>query len=714
VSASEQSSVEGASSPVRIELGGGTLTYRLAAGPSGAHSLPLPESDALVPYLAYDAYAEVSGIPVGRPVSLLLVPNEHTPTPHVAAGPFATNAHVERTWNEARRRLSSGALHGFAALDPPFVAIAAPDQPLRHPPLTYCRKRRVYFSPVCPECLGPLVTCRDDALLHRLYLPAHGESLARFLYCRSCARTASTVTMYTYELREVRHAESVRVRRRGELYRDLSPQIKGTPTRVPAGHPCFACEHRETCYPVAGGAAPIPAEEHLVAIAFYEFEFLPVERLPLDFDAAARVLGGGDWPIPAAPAPTRGDARATGSFLFRGDGGGLFELEVLYLKLQAFAELIGGALELHANGRPHLALSHSRVRARADALGEGRPAAWGVHLKLRDLVSAALGESPAIEARAPRVWSPPYQTTPSYLPEAARTPSVERLWMTLRAAAVSPVDEGTVSIEAQLGIDDFTVPTLGRHDVLQLELPVPGSSPIVAVGSAVSGDERLIRFEGQVLGADPATAARLQREGIPPGRTGVTVTRVLHAPVDVYALGIIFVRLLFATDADAAGVTSLDALREAALSIADAARGGGHAPDVAMLCRQAGVPSSPVDILYRAADRSAAQGAVPRDLWSDVLSLAIRMASNVKGFSVCESIDDYPREDPAEPLREVSHELEGLLRRTQVALLGTGGRNDVVLRALDDYLDDYHESRAGEEGETSTTGFKTIVGRRPR
>jgi hypothetical protein len=286
--------------------------------------------------------------------------------------------------------------------------------------------------------------------------------------------------------------------------------------------------------------------------------------------------------------------------------------------------------------------------------------------------------------------------------------------MTLRTAVVSPVDDETVSIEAQLGIDDFTVPTLGRHDVLQLELPVQGSAPILAVGSAVGGDERLIRFEGHVPGVDPATVARLEREGIPPGRTGVTVTRVLHAPVDVYALGIIFVRLLFATDADAAGVTGPDAIEEAARAIADAASGAAQAPDVAMLCRQAGVPSSPVDVLYRAADRDAAQNAVPRDLWSDVLLLAVRMASNVEGFSVCESIDDYPRDNPAEPLGEVARELDGLVRRTRVALFGTGGRNDIVLRALDDYLDDYQEARAGEEGETSTTGFKTIVGRRPR
>ncbi len=64
-----------------------------------------------------------------------------------------------------------------------------------------------------------------------------------------------------------------------------------------------------------------------------------------------------------------------------------------------------------------------------------------------------------------------------------------------------------------------------------------------------------------------------------------------------------------------------------------------------------GVDADPASVLHRRDDRQAVAAAIPADLWDDVLDLALRMASNVAGYSICERQDQYDGDDPAAPLR---------------------------------------------------------------
>jgi len=50
----------------------------------------------------------------------------------------------------------------------------------RNPPVTFCKKIRVYFHPLCPRCKGPLRDCRDDSLLRDHGLAEYSRSVQRY------------------------------------------------------------------------------------------------------------------------------------------------------------------------------------------------------------------------------------------------------------------------------------------------------------------------------------------------------------------------------------------------------------------------------------------------------------------------------------------------------------------------------------------------------
>lgn len=693
------------------------------------------------PLRAYWARLELDGRVVVPCFAVVMEPNEYPGSRAAGARAPSSNPQLDQIWQVGYRRHRDTSARAVASLERRALPAATDDAP-RHAPLTWCRRTDAYATPLCPSCLTPLATCRDEVLLRKSGLPSYEGSLVRFLYCGPCAAgRQGERTFYTYSLRERPSlAEGVRLRRRSELYRDLGTRIStgdaGAPEAAAARHfPCFTCEHRAACYPAQRGVDErVPAEELLLPIAYYEFHWLPLEPLPLDYQETAALLGGGsvgdltrgksvagaDVPVREAVLASLGSEPA--QFFFRGDRAGLFALEVLYLKLTAMAELARGVGEvLERTGFPHLSLTPDRLRGRFESPGAAVPARWGLTLTIADLLTTA----PLVELAADRVdgESPvgcvPHPCAEAYLPAGMCQRQVETLWMRMSGVSLSSAAAGAetvVVLACQLSAPDLYVAEgHGRHDTVRVTVAVgpSGEHRVVFSGRKVGAAGGGFMFRGTSGPLAPAVRAVLASEP-PPDSSSVEVTlaHAYAAPADVVSLGVVMLRLLLANDGQ--DLTQLDARMAADLAERVAGEGAARA-DGGRDCltthfAAAKIAIEPVAVLYRQADRAEGGAAVPAALWQDSLLQALRMVSNLPGWSVCGAADEWDEADPARPLRTVAQELEDLAARARASLLGSAGRNACLQEVCDDFLADLRAAGlAGDDRGPSDLTEQTIM-----
>ncbi len=683
------------------------------------------------PLRAYLASVEVDGRVFVPHVTILMEPNEY-PGSRTAGSPAIGNLSIERIWREGFRRYQRTASRSVAQLERRALPASASDGDLpSHAPLAWCRKTGAYITPLCPACLGVMHTCRDENLLRRSGLPSYENGLVRFLTCPTCSQGKGRAPVfYTFSLRRFeRIADGISVRRRSELYRDLGAVIAGSEAaaREDAAerHPCFRCEHRAACYPANRHVDDrVPAEDLLFPLAYYDFHWIPLEPAPLGFHEAVAFLGGADpdglndaTRESARDVPLRREALAAfgeagRQVYFEGDATGLSALEALYLKLAAMTDLARGAQDLlEATGDPHLALTPDRLRARLLPGPAIVPVRWGLAVEIADLLTTARPlelDVDRIEGE-PGVAGLPYPCPEAYLPAAMGRPQIEHLSMRLALENLD-VKETSGKWRAQFTAR-LTAPDLyraadhGNRDLVRVVLVVGSAANqrIVFSGRKTASVAGGFRFTGTAGALSADTCAALKSTDLATStNVEVTLVHVFAAPADVMSLGLVMLRVLLANDGQ--DLSQVDTRLAGELAVAVATPGGGGvSAEYARLqaaLQSAGIASGAREVLYRAIDRDAVDAAIPASLWNDALLLALRMASNVAGWSICGAQDDFDPADPAQPLQTVVQELEELAERARGSLIGSAGRNASVQAVCDDFLADLEE--AARSGQTRT------------
>ncbi|MCA9726834.1 MAG: hypothetical protein KC729_04065, partial [Candidatus Eisenbacteria bacterium] len=520
------------------------------------------------PIRTYLAEIHVGDLGSGLSVALMMEPNQYDEARPGSPAEAGNNEQIARNWAAgfAATRLAGG--HGLASLEALGVPAGVPEGSApHHPPVAYCKKTGRYAIPVCPETLGPLEICRDEALLRRCGLPSYRDTLARFLYSPAAVRPGRPVTFYTYSLARFETGPEATLRRRGELYRDLLPRVREGVASPPADHPCFACEHRDGCYPAGSTLeAPIPAEEQLFPLAYYDFHYLPRTPLLLACDEAAAVLGGSSIretldmremrrelaSEPQGQHLTAALSPPNQQFFFEGDRTGLFVLECLYLKLTAISRVLQGLLNLQRNaGRPHLGLSPTRLRAAYRAEASHLPARWSVDLQLTDAVSTAPLASLDRERvpDEPIVWAIPQPRVEPFLPSGMLKPQIQTLSMRVETRKLDSRTEGPKTIlelDARLVSESFAPTEHGRHDLIRV-VASSSTGRVVFGGRMRESSPGGFRFIGRSAGLD-ADAARRVQEHLDGSVVEVVIARAFGAPSDLVALGRLFLRFLFWND----------------------------------------------------------------------------------------------------------------------------------------------------------------------
>lgn len=328
-------------------------------------------------------------------------------TPRTGDG-APTNAAVDERWEREVATLR-------AAASPEVVRFLDPGtEEDRGRPVTFCRKVRRTFHPLCPACFGPLRDCRDDALLQSAGLPTYSEGSVRYLACAACAPNGPVF----YSESPAPEGATADVRSPARLARDGAAILRAsvsadTRDRLDREFPCYSCEHRDECYSEGLDAStPIPAESLLVPFSFHDLQAIPMEVLALGYGEFADLLGGADWSFVRARAVTEPGAAGRESALapldaalaspllwfYRSDRTGRFPLEILRLKLALFGQAARGVRGVHeASGRAILGLSPASVMVEPGTSGGDLPVLWSFRAKVIDVG----GEEPGPGVAAP-------------------------------------------------------------------------------------------------------------------------------------------------------------------------------------------------------------------------------------------------------------------------------------------------------------------------
>jgi hypothetical protein len=560
------------------------------------------------------------------------------------------------------------------------------------PPLFFCRSARRLFTPPCPRCGGPLAACRDEAVLVRAKLPPWSSSLERFLYCAKCVEEDAESPFYAAEAGETQGEAPVLSG--ADLARQIGEALAGADEgeRVRAGFPCPECVDAGARFAdaIASGGRPAPFwEGRWWPLAFYGSPFIVTGFGDVDLGEFADLLGGrpaapaaGEKPLPAGLAllarvrypAASGEALAPQRLFFEGSSAGLDAVEVFALKLAAFRQVMEAVLAYYrVLGRPHLDLHPRHLLFDLARPGEGLPLFWSFQARLHGLSSAARVEDlPGAGAVVVPPRNPAVPYAPPEVLEFHLTPPrpAQVILSDLEEVAGRGADKAW-RLHGKLTDPYGIYPNPRDHDWVFVSL----DNDAFALGVSslpcrrdprAKPDVQELAFISEPIALESVAAARLKKAigaRIPGVRYKVYAD--YSAPSDLYSLGMILLRLLIGNDRqDARAIASavdrvVKKLSAAGQSTLAGYLGGGPGvaallekdPEVFRAFRKSNVFYQDID---RRDDRP---NAIPDALWKRAVLLALRLATRVQDFSLCEHPADYDQAHPTAKLEQVVTDL---------------------------------------------------------
>lgn len=600
--------------------------------------------------------------------------------------PGMTNPDLENRWQRERARLAE-----LREQSPHFPRLVRADESAgesgrRLPPLLYSRPGRSFFVPPCPRCRDPLSLCRDEVWLAGAGLPSFATTLERFLWCASCGRGPEAPTVYTTSRVS---APRVTVRTITDLFDDLGRALREAWTPEEAE----ALVGAKTADAVRGFPA-VPAagtslRDLFAPLTFFGSPFLLTVAAPLDLETLADALGGRPWDeLPSlhakaggafppgwawlvrAPVPAR-------RLLFSAESSGLDAVEVLFLKLTAFRQILEGLIHYYrVTGRPHLDLQPRHLLFELSGAGDGLPVFWTLQARIHGLAAA--------DVSLPAPGSPTVVQPGERLAVPYAAPEVQEF----RLAGYRPgefaftdVDEeGTAArrfrLRGRLADPYGLYPAPRSRDTIFLSLPDPTLGfgftglAVRATPGELRSDETL--FSSDLVELEESGLRRLKLAlGTKLPGVRYRVFPDYGTPTDLHALGVSLLRLLLRNDEqDLAGVLkAADRLSRELGSWAPEARRGVTFAALLKRAPESAPAFSKTQVLWGRDDRRDGRpNAVPDELWERALLLALRLVTRVAGFSIAAGPDDFDPLFREEKLERILPEVVKILAELQSIL----------------------------------------------
>ena len=417
---------------------------------------------------------------------------------------------------------------------------------------------------------------------------------------------------------------------------------------------------------------------------------------PIGIADYADLLGGRSWSGPAAGPAHFGlggayshlqDANSLvqrGAHLFSGRNGnaGLLR-EVFHLKLNLIVQALSQTrAAIRSQQMPMLNLNSESFRVRLSQTGTGLPFLWTA---LVDLVESSAGVPLPIETSESRYFIPPAMPgasiyRPGTLPMLSIGEGVLRIRQVLPA-----VLEGT-RIEATLASDERL--EAAASDLIHLRFALPTGRVDLYGHSdkseALAKGETRIRTLPQKLPADALIAIQ-QAAGVPIRTVHFETLPMLASPCDMYALGVLAVRLLLVDDETTVSV-ALDQLLSLAQQVSTK-----YTDDKTFPVRLRSVIDEderwclalgPHRLTTRSELREVAPRVIPADLWWDTLGIILRLFPGAGPDSFCRDFGDAPSLALERIFDQPLAELEALQARTRSLVVTDWDENLEIHEAI--------------------------------
>jgi hypothetical protein len=418
---------------------------------------------------------------------------------------------------------------------------------------------------------------------------------------------------------------------------------------------------------------------------------------PLGMEEFAEVLGGEPWSgLLNAKRPFRLDGiypqlcdetemQAAGRHFYggRGERGGRLA-EVLCLKLLLIHQCIRAvADEVRRTGLPLLNVTPESFRVSLGAVSSNLPFCWASRVVLVQLGDAVALDIPSSTTRYFATRSRP--TASIYRPEELGLPRQGRGGVRIRRV-FAPAEggiaaEGTLSSHERLNLQ----PT----ELLRLRLPLPEGGEIELIGYTDAGTALTsgeASFRTVPLQLDDRYAAALRSyEGIPFSHVPFEVLQPLNTPCDLYALGVLGLRVLYAGSA-----ISLPVILDTALSLLRAASSEpGESPIESRLLNLLRTDERWLEALgsqhlVRPCAETGAPAPVtlPPEIWSRILAAILPFFPGRSPESFCRDFADAPTLAPQVPFQAALRSIERALDTSRALFLSTWRDNEEIASIL--------------------------------
>jgi hypothetical protein len=253
-------------------------------------------------------------------------------------------------------------------------------------PLFYCKAKKIYFRPLCPQCGLELNLCKDDTVLIRTGLPPYSTSLKRYLFCPSCVSGGKS-DFYAYAVDQF---DPPALKDRFNLIKEFGRLDKN---RQSADlFPCWDCPDHADCF----GPNSL-ALSRIVPFSFYPFFMFIFEAMSLNAKEFLPLLGGATFEEIQNRLQSGRELGRIGCLkslqqdslpravnLF--DGNDRYFLEVFYLKLSFLNEVLRSLFSDGGfGGNPQLRFSIDRIWVKLSPGGNFLPPLWNFKIQLMDI-----------------------------------------------------------------------------------------------------------------------------------------------------------------------------------------------------------------------------------------------------------------------------------------------------------------------------------------
>ncbi len=198
-----------------------------------------------------------------------------------------SNTKIEELWKQEHRL--SGSVGEYRSSCYSFSFLEGPDGSVKKSlPLLFCKRKRLFFSPVCPHCGKRLTECREDDLLNQVSLKLFSESLRRYLYCPECSPEGRfKPAFFAKELLESEKNNPYVTDRFGLM--SLWSKVRAHES-AKGLFPCVSCVSYAGCFPEElqlGDAVKL-----LYPFSFYNFFVAIRKYAPFSLEHASDLVGG--------------------------------------------------------------------------------------------------------------------------------------------------------------------------------------------------------------------------------------------------------------------------------------------------------------------------------------------------------------------------------------------------------------------------------------